>query len=97
LKYLKNLHNLNSLYISNTDINKGVDHLPVNLSRIYFSVRERPESKVGEIARQLNSFLSEKAREVEKKSSQNLTDKEFKKAQEYLDKEYPLSKRKEKT
>nr|CAG8484491.1 10660_t:CDS:10 [Entrophospora candida] len=48
-KPLKNLTNLKILYISNTDINNGVNYLPSGLKTICASTRARPEAKVKEL------------------------------------------------
>ncbi|CAJ0748977.1 12487_t:CDS:2 [Entrophospora sp. SA101] len=53
-KSLKYLNKLERVFISNTDINNGVNYLPNSIRRISYSTNERPESKVGEIAEQLN-------------------------------------------
>ncbi|CAJ0925562.1 19201_t:CDS:2 [Entrophospora sp. SA101] len=52
-KSLKYLNKLERVFISNTDINNGVNYLPNSIRRISYSTNERPESKVGEIAEQL--------------------------------------------
>jgi hypothetical protein len=56
LDSLKDLINLTSLDISNTDINTGLESLPKNLKKIKYSCELRPESKVKELQEKLNKF-----------------------------------------
>jgi len=60
LEHLKNLTKLKNLHISNTDINNGVEFLPDGIGEIYYSFKERPESKIKEINKRLDSFVSER-------------------------------------
>jgi len=54
LKSLESLNNLESLYISNTDIDDGVEFLPKSITEIYYSTKSRPESKVKNIEKELD-------------------------------------------
>ncbi|CAG8586570.1 8976_t:CDS:2 [Paraglomus occultum] len=47
--YIQNLTQLESLNISNTDIDKGLEYLPDDMKYIYCLSEQRPESKVKEI------------------------------------------------
>jgi len=60
LKPLENLTMLESLYISNTDINSGVDYLPTSTKRIHYSTAQRLGSKIKEIEEELNIFLGKR-------------------------------------
>ncbi|CAG8802041.1 37554_t:CDS:10, partial [Gigaspora margarita] len=62
-KPLKNLTKLKSLYISNTDIDSVLEHLPKNIENICCSSQERPTSKIKELEEQLknNSFFDFKS------------------------------------
>jgi len=52
------MRELESLDISNTDLNKGVEYLPDSLRLIFYSTQERPVSKIGEIFRSLYLFTN---------------------------------------
>jgi len=63
LEPLKEMGKLELLNISDTDIDGGVEYLPDNLSdssKISYSRKKRPQSKVKEIETQLN-FFTDKA------------------------------------
>jgi len=60
LEPLKNLTYLRELRIDNTDINEGIEYLPNNLEKISHSTEVRPESKVKEIAKNLDNYLTKK-------------------------------------
>jgi len=49
-----------SIQVNNTDVNSGVECLPKNVEVVHYSSTKRPESKIEEIASQLNKFLGEK-------------------------------------
>jgi len=53
LEPLKSLIKLKKLYISNTDIDSGVEHLPTSLEEIYCSSFIRPNSQVKEVSKRL--------------------------------------------
>jgi hypothetical protein len=56
LEPLKNLTKLEKLYISNTDLNSGVEYLPESLEEIYyFTTKESSNYKVSQIQEQLDS------------------------------------------
>ena len=64
LEPLKNLTKLKLLYISNTDIDSGLEYLPDSLEVVYCSTKKRPESKVVKLVRKLsNKFLIDEDRE----------------------------------
>jgi len=54
------LSKLVSIQINNTDINSGIECLPRNVEVVHHSTRKRPESKLKEIAEELNDFLGKK-------------------------------------
>jgi len=54
LQPLVNLTKLESLDISNTDLNSGAEYLPNSLDRIYYSADLRPNSRLVEIKEQLD-------------------------------------------
>ncbi|RIA78703.1 kinase-like domain-containing protein, partial [Glomus cerebriforme] len=63
LKFLQKLTSLKELDISNTDLDKGVEYLPVNLrnqkgrKKFFYSTEFRSESKLKKIVGQLTNFL----------------------------------------
>jgi len=61
LEPLQNLVNLKKLFISNTDVNSGLEYLPSSLDKdeIYCSTEERPESKVKEINEKQKGIIHE--------------------------------------
>jgi len=60
------LSKLEKLGIENTDLSSGIEHLPDSLSntnqqgkkKIFYSTKERPQSKIKEIAWQLDLFTN---------------------------------------
>jgi Leucine-rich repeat (LRR) protein len=55
LEPLKNMAGLEYLEISNTGINSGLEHLSSSVKKIHCSYKERPESKVQNITKELDS------------------------------------------
>jgi Leucine-rich repeat (LRR) protein len=56
LEPLKNMNNLQELNISDTDINSGLEYLPISLERFYCSNEQRGDAKVKEIAKRLLGY-----------------------------------------
>lgn len=69
LKPLESLSKLWSLDISNTDLSGGVECLPDSLRNVFYSTKERPESRVKEIAWQLEKMKKDEKATNEKGSS----------------------------
>src|SRR5207248_6557403 len=69
LKSLQNNSELENLYISNTDISLGLEHLPAKNLKSFFCSSEREGAKVEEIRKKLG--LDEKVAESEEELENN--------------------------
>lgn len=63
---LRNMSDLEELYLNNTDLDGGVEYLPDNINNIYYSTKERPESRIKEISYQLDLLKNKKQNQWEK-------------------------------
>lgn len=96
LKPLQNFNKLEILEISNTDIEEGIEYLPVTIKTIMCSAIKRPESKVTRIDSLLKEDDFFAFREIRNKHYENLYMSWYAKkhnAQEWLDKNYSTEKR----
>jgi diadenosine tetraphosphate (Ap4A) HIT family hydrolase/ATP-dependent Lon protease len=110
LEILKDLTKLKELYLSNTDIDSGLEYLPENVEEIHCSRQKRPESRIRKIEKELkkgNSFVFSDNKYVKKPNIKSqltyaetlkvqLTslEKELKNSNDKNDKEKPIIQRK---
>ncbi|RHZ36473.1 HET domain-containing protein [endosymbiont GvMRE of Glomus versiforme] len=87
LKPLKKLISLQSLEIANTDIDSGLEHLPISVRDIWCSSKEKPSSRV----KKIEHLIKESGNFVFSSDDQAYVKKS--EAQKWLDKNYPKEKR----
>lgn len=59
LEPLKNMPNLRTLWIDNTDLNEGLEHLPKDLERLYCDANLKESFQVGTIGKELLAHRTE--------------------------------------